>query len=95
MSKIKILSATSDKTKPFSHLEPIVIFLQRNGNQAVSPSLFELDKDGWYCLLEKPIDFDLLDKKFEFPSSISLSRKDNAILDTLTWVEIKGGELSQ
>lgn len=89
--KVKILSATSDPSRPFAHLEPIVQSLVDDGNQPVERNWFSLDQDGWHCLLKNPIDFDLLESKFEFPNSISLSRQDDAILDTLTWVEIKGG----
>lgn len=89
--KIKIEPSSNDPKKPFAHLEQIVQLLIANNNQPVDKSLFVMDQDGWHCLLKEPIDFDLLESLFEFPKSIRLSRKDDAILDTLTWVEIKGG----
>lgn len=90
MSKQKINAASTDPKRPLSHLEPIVQALISNGNRPLSPDWFSLDQDGWHCLLEQPIDFDLLLSRFEFPSSVNLSRANDAILDTLSWVEIKG-----
>jgi hypothetical protein len=86
-----ILTSSNDTCPPFQHLVPIIEALIEGGNEPVSSDWFCLDQDGWCCLLKNPIDFDLLESKFEFPSSISLSRKDNSILDTQTWIEIKGG----
>lgn len=91
MSKQKIGASSADPQKPMGHLEPIVQALIDGGNRSVSYPWFSMDRDGWHCLLAKPIDFDMLLTRFEFPASITLSRKDNAILDTLIWVEIKGG----
>lgn len=91
MQKVRILSQPSDSATPFIHLEPIVRALIDDGNATLATSWFSLDQDGWHCLLRDPINFDLLEEKFEFPESINLSREDDAILDTLTWVEIKGG----
>lgn len=91
MIKVNVEPSSDDPKRPFVHLERIVNFLIANGNQPVHAELFALDQDGWHCLLTKPINFDLLESHFDFPSSIRLSRKDDAILDTLTWVEIKGG----
>lgn len=90
MSKQRINAASTDPKKPMSHLEPIIQALIDGGNRPINPDWFSLDQDGWHCLLEQPIDFDLLLNKFEFPSSVNLSRADDAILDTLSWVEIKG-----
>ena len=90
MSKQKINATPTDTKRPMSHLEPIVQALISGGNRPVNPDWFSLDQDGWHCLLEGPIDFDLLLNRFEFPSSVNLSRANDAILDTLSWVEIKG-----
>jgi hypothetical protein len=89
--KKQIRESSDDPLLPFKHLEPIVWALTSDGNRAASEPPFLMDQDGWYCGFIKPINFDLLESQFEFPTSIQLSRIHNTILDTKTWVEIKGG----
>lgn len=91
MSRIVIDSESRDPSRPWAHFEPIIDLLARHGNEAIGAKVFLLDKDGWYCQLQKPIDFDLLEIAFEFPNNLVLSRADGAILDSRTWVEIRGG----
>ena len=91
MIKLKLYETSNDPKNPFAHLEPTVEFLIQNGNKSITDPYFSLDQDGWHCLLKNPIDFDFLEKRFEFPESISVSRENDSILDTRTWVEIKGG----
>ena len=91
MTKLSILAKSNDSRKPFGHLEVIIQALLSSGNKLVYNDAFHLDPDGWRCLLENPIDFGLLESKFEFPENIQLSRDHDSILDTNTWVEIRGG----
>lgn len=86
--KTKILSSSLEELKPFAHLEPIICALIEAGNKPTSVPWFLVDKDGWYCQLQYPIDFDYLETRFEFPPSINLLRESGGILDTLTWTEI-------
>jgi hypothetical protein len=83
---------------PYAHLQPIVEALIEAGNEP-SPAVggrvpnrigFYQDKDGWRCDLLHPIDFELLDRKFELPSSLSLNFGADSISDGLTWIEISG-----
>jgi len=89
--KKNIKNASNNPKDPFAHLIPIVDELIQAGNELVHKELFHLDPDGWRCLLRKSIDFDLLERKFNFPEHFELSRKCDSILDTNTWVEIRGG----
>jgi len=89
----KLISALpSNPKKPFSHLEPIVDALLVDGNELMTKSKFYLDRDGWRSDLKYPINFQLLNKEFEIPSSILLSEEHDSILCQNTWVEIKGGK---
>lgn len=82
-------------------METVVYELLALGNQLcdttdgspVEGAGFYLDKDGWKCDLKNNIDFSSLRKKFEFPSSIILSEKNNSIFCTKTWVEVRGANL--
>jgi hypothetical protein len=82
-----------DPKKPYSHLEPLVQALVETSNRTVRPEGFYLDKDGWRCDLEKPIDFALLAARFEIPPTIKLSPQHDSILCQNTWVEIQGPRL--
>lgn len=96
--KIIISSSSKAGDKPYSHLEPIVEQLLSAGNELSDPlpnfplegKGFYMDRDGWKCDLKKPIDFKLIDNKFELPKSILISEKNNSILCKNTWIEIRG-----
>jgi len=89
--KKSIESVSNNPKDPFAHLIPIVDELVQAGNELVHKKIFHLDPDGWRCLFKKPIDFNLLERKFNFPNNIELSRQHDSILDINTWVEIRGG----
>ena len=74
---------------PYTHLIPIVELLIVAGNTSTHEG-FYFDRDGWRCDLVDPIDFDLIEKTFDLPSTILLSRENDSILCRNTWVEIKG-----
>lgn len=77
------------------NLLPLVDFLIAHGNAlADSGDAFQRDRDGWYFQLRDPIDFDLLAAQVTLPPSITCSRAHNEILDTWTWVNIRGGGTS-
>jgi len=92
--KIKIHSLSSewpyDKSAiAYAHLEPIVDALIEDGNQLINTK-FYTTRDGWRCDLEKPINFELLKEKFEFPKSIELLEEKDAIVCRNSWIEIRG-----
>ncbi len=88
---IKINPVPPDSLIPYSHLEPIVDAPLAAGNKIQDPTKFFRDTDGWRCDLKKPVNFGLIEKLFELPTSITLSREHDSILCRTTWVEIQGG----
>ena len=96
--KTKIAARCTFDEAPYSHLVPIVEALLEAGNQ-LSPASgeripnrlgFYQDTHGWRCDLLRAIDFDLVERTFELPSSLSLNSQAGLISDTLTWIEICG-----
>jgi len=90
MRKEKIEPMPLDEARPYSHLEPIVDLLIERGNEVSGPAKFYMDRDGWRCDLKRPINFRLVEERFDLPPSIFLSRSNDAILCQNTWIEIKG-----
>ena len=96
--KTRIAAEPASGEAPYAHLKPIVEALLEAGNEPSPPSGghvpnrlgFYQDKDGWRCDLLRPIDFELLYRKFELPPSLSLNIKANSISDGRTWIEISG-----
>ena len=96
--KVRIGAEPEPGQEPYGHLKPIVKALLAAGNTP-SPSVghqipnelgFYQDKDGWRCDLRQPIDFDLIDAKFDLPPTLALNREANSISDRRTWVQISG-----
>jgi hypothetical protein len=90
MNKIQIEPQSNLGHAPYEHLIPIVDALLQAGNLVVGSSKFYRDTDGWRCDLKYPIDFEIIRRKFDLPSSILLSDNNDAILCQQTWIEIKG-----
>jgi hypothetical protein len=91
MAKRSIKPTSGDPECEYRHLEPIVEALIDAGNKPLHDRVFYMDKDGWRCDLESPIDFKLVRAQFSLSSSIILSESDGSILCKNTWIEIKGG----
>lgn len=87
MTQIEWKSAISGQ--PYANLLPIVDVLLRDGNVALDGG-FILNPDGWRCRLGHPIDFEVVRREFEVPSSINLSDSHDTILDTQSWISIEG-----
>jgi hypothetical protein len=98
MMKTRIATDPASGEVPYAHLKPIVQALIDAGNEPSPPPGgqvpnrlgFYQDNHGWRCDLLGPIDFDLLDRKFELPPSLSLNPEANSISDGRTWIEISG-----
>jgi hypothetical protein len=73
----------------YRNLLPVVEFLQRRGNHLVTDGFID-SQDGLYCQFEKPIDFDALQRVFEFDERVALNSTDDEIFDRTTWVAIYG-----
>jgi len=88
----KTTIAFNSATRPvYSHLEPVVDILLENGNKLARDYKWGENRTGFYCLLQKPIDFDLIERTFEIPSYVRLDRQSSVIECDLSWVTIRGG----
>lgn len=76
--------------KPYEHLEPLIDFLLESGNELARNYRWGENRAGYFCLLEKPIDFELIEREFILPSYIRLMREADAIECDKSWVSIKG-----
>ena len=74
----------------YSHLEPIVDLLLSNGNSLAKDYRWGENRTGFYCFLQAPLDFDLIEKSFAIPESIRLDRENDVIECDHTWASIKG-----
>jgi hypothetical protein len=92
MEKIKIEAMPPDGSPPYVHLVPIVDALLENGNEIAGLSKFYMDRDGWRCDLRRPINFSLIEQRFDVPPSILLLRSQDGILCQYTWVSIHGNQ---
>lgn len=79
MMKKTILSEPNREMPIHSHLEEVINCLLEAGNELSLGFRWGSNREGFYCYLSKPIDFDLLEDKFEFPNTISLVRQRNVI----------------
>jgi hypothetical protein len=91
MFKWRIDPFPPDEGPPYAHLEPIVDALLAAGNEVAGPSKFYLDRDGWRADLRRPINFGLIEERFDLPDSILLAKSRDAVLCQNTWIEIRGG----
>lgn len=91
--KIKILSDPPDPKKDFyGHLRPIVDYLiNERGNSPDRFPVFSGDKSGRGCRMTQRIDWQDLFKKFEFPSSITVSPQHGIIRDNKLGIDIMEG----
>ena len=74
----------------YLHLEPIVDFLLKNGNRLARNYKWGENRTGFYCLLQKPLDFDLVENSFEIPDFVKFDRQSNTIECHKTWATIRG-----
>lgn len=75
---------------PYEHLEPLIDFLLENGNELARSYRWGENRTGYFCLLEKPIDFELIERAFLLPPYIRLMREKDAIECDKSWVSVKG-----
>lgn len=54
-----------------SLLDPLVDLLLAHGNQLAEPNRWGANPTGYFCLLNHPIDFDLVEQFFDLPSMIA------------------------
>ncbi len=75
----------------YSHLDHIVDRLLRNGNRLTRDHKWGENRTGFYCFLQDPLDFDLIENSFELPEFIRLNRQEDSIECDRTWASIRGG----
>ncbi len=80
---------------PMSHLAPVMVALVEAGNSvtyANSNFGFVPQPDGWQAFLDEPIDFDLVERRFRLPETITLHREADEIRDAGSYSTVYGGE---
>lgn len=90
--KVKIIESPfkpATKTEVCSHLQPILRKLEEHGNQRDAVNNIISDRsDGNIMLVEKDIDFELINSTFEVPNYIIL-RKTRGIMCSKCWCAIE------
>jgi len=88
---IKIEPGDLDASLPYANLLPLVEALLAHGNMLVfEGDPFRLTRNGWYCELREPINFDLIEASFVLPETTVCSRQRDGIVDVLTRSFITG-----
>jgi len=65
--------------QPYEILEPILNLLLENGNEIKTDYRWGSNPTGYFCILTKDIDFELVEKTFKLPCSVQLMRKYGSI----------------
>lgn len=79
MSKIAVLNDAPLGQPMHAHLEIVVAFLLLHGNLLAHDFRWGSNREGYFCHLKEPIDFDKLNANFEFPKTIVLGKERNII----------------
>ena len=87
---MKKISFERKSTQPYEHLDLLVDFLIDNGNKLSKNHRWGESRAGFFCLLEKPIDFDAIKREFVIPSYIRLIEGLELIECDRSWAFIKG-----
>lgn len=77
--KIEIAAYPKEGEASYSHLQPIVGFLLEGGNKSSNSFLWGNNRTGYFCHLQKDIDFESVKAKFEIPESIKLNEDAQTI----------------
>ena len=89
--KTAIAPVSSDPSRPFLHLLPIVDFIVKSGNVFTQNRKgFYATQGGWMCDFVHEIDRAVVEEAFDLPSSVRFARTYNAILCDRSWSEIRG-----
>lgn len=89
---IAINRGASSEEKDYYHLQPVVDYLLSKGNVSHNDFLWGNNRTGYFCHLEKDIDFDDLLSFFEFPDTIKINKNEQTIDCFTTYSVIKGGD---
>src|SRR4029079_17326974 len=78
-----------------SHLAPVMVALVEAGNTVAHPDQklgVVSHPDGLNAFLDKPIDFDLIERRFVLPPTIRLDRANDEICDDTYMRHVYGGD---
>ncbi|HVI59377.1 MAG TPA: hypothetical protein VM619_10995 [Luteimonas sp.] len=56
-------------------LDPVVDLLLAHGNRLAETYRWGANPTGYFCLLDQPIDFDLVESSFDVPDTVTLDRR--------------------
>lgn len=92
----EVIEATDRAGEPaMSHLAPVMLALVEAGNRVSQRNDnfgFIPQPHGWTAYLDEPIDFDLVERRFVLPPSITLDRENDQILDYYSQAYVIGGD---
>ncbi len=74
----------------YQHLDPIVDLLIEHGNKLSELYRWGENRTGFFCNLLYPIDFDLIERAFDIPDYLILSRTTDTIECNKSWASIAG-----
>ncbi|MCC8442380.1 hypothetical protein LN449_07630 [Xanthomonas cannabis] len=87
--KIKINSDIEKGQMVYSHLDPVVDYLLDSGNGLAHAYRWGSNREGYFCHLLRPIDFNSLLQVFDFPDEIVVAVDNNVIYAEKTGCIIK------
>lgn len=79
MKKITIPDIGPADGPVYAHLQPIVDYLLKNGNRLSHDFFWGSNREGYFCHLDKPIDFAALENAFILPKTVHLIPLRNTI----------------
>jgi hypothetical protein len=74
MSKIILKKDDYAGQPTYALLEPILDLLLSNGNEIATPYRWGSNPTGYFAILKRPIDFDMVESSFELPDGMLLNR---------------------
>jgi hypothetical protein len=91
MNEKKLIEFSPEVRPVYSHLEPIVDLLLQHGNSLAREYRWGENRTGHFCLLSKPIDFELIKSTYEVSPFVHLEEDKGLIGCAVTWATIFGG----
>ncbi|WP_431274677.1 hypothetical protein ACQ858_22215 [Variovorax ureilyticus] len=79
MNKQVVLDGAPPRQPLYAHLDPVVDFLVANGNALAYPYRWGSDREGYFCVVARPIAFADLLEAFQFPPTVLLTPDLNQI----------------
>lgn len=77
--KVRIQAYPNEGEPDYAHLNPVVEFLIKNGNSSANEYIWGCNRTGYFCHLNRDINFDGLREVFIFPESVKLDEVNHSI----------------